>query len=51
MSQKEPNVKVHHKQHGCPIDGRRDEHTHTQGNWRRAVDQAGKTLKGAKKNS
>lgn len=40
--QKEPNVRVHHAKDGCPIDGRRDEHAHTQRNWRRAVDRAGR---------
>lgn len=39
--QKEPNVKVHHKA-GCSLCGRKDEHSHTQGNWRNHVDKAGK---------
>lgn len=43
--QKEPNVRVHLSA-GCPVAGcgRTDEHSHTQGNWRRVLDEAGKTL-------
>jgi hypothetical protein len=33
------DVKVHHTK-GCPIDERTDQHTHTQGDWRAAVDAA-----------
>lgn len=40
MAKKDPDVKVEHKQHGCPIDQRRDQHTHTQDDWRAAVDAA-----------
>jgi hypothetical protein len=29
-----------HISYGCPIDGRTDEHFHTQADWRAAVDAA-----------
>jgi hypothetical protein len=39
-SKRDDDVKVEHKQHGCPIDQRRDAHTHTQKDWREVVDKA-----------
>ena len=33
-------VTVEHRRDGCPIERRRDEHTHTQRDWRKAVDAA-----------
>ncbi len=44
MASSEPDVKVHHQKDGCPIDKRRDQHTHTQDDWRAAVDKAGEDL-------
>lgn len=38
----DPDVKVHHRKDGCGIDGRRDEHTHRQADWREFIDEAGK---------
>lgn len=36
----DPNVKVEHRKDGCPIDGKRGTHEHTQADWREAVDNA-----------
>lgn len=38
MAKRGPDVKVKHEKSGCPIDRRRDEHTHTQKDWRKVVD-------------
>jgi hypothetical protein len=35
----EPDVRVHLSA-GCPLCGRTDQHTHTQDQWRAAVDAA-----------
>lgn len=45
---KSDDVKVEHKKHGCPIDKRRDEHTHTQKDWRKVVDEADPFRKGGR---
>ncbi len=39
------DVEVHHERTGCPIDGRRDKHFHSQRAWRAVVDAAGRELK------
>ena len=38
----DPPVKVEHKKDGCGIDGRRDQHEHTQADWREFIDEVGK---------
>ena len=45
---REPDVKVHHQKSGCPIDQRRDEHKHTQKDWRAVVDAADPFRKGGR---
>ena len=41
----EPDVKVHHKG-GCELDGRRDQHTHTQTEHRAHLDRTGDPVTG-----
>lgn len=41
----EPDVKVHHKG-GCELDGRRDQHTHTQAAHRAHLDRTGDPVTG-----